>query len=73
MSSLCRLSPTLDTYHHEVASILLGVVMRESSSVFVLSGPTGEHHPCTKSSEIGLGQPTVSTALLNGIRHVFLH
>ncbi len=43
------------TYHHEVASILLGEVNRESCSVAAYEGPTDELHPFTKSSETGLG------------------
>ncbi len=65
---LCRLSRNLIIYHHEVASIPLGEVSRESCSVSLYAGHNDEQlQPFTKSSETSLGQSTDSTALLSGI------
>ncbi len=50
-----------DHYHHEVPSIPLGKVNRESKWVQHM-GPSGELHLSNKSSEKGLGITTGSTA-----------
>ncbi len=60
---LCRLSPNLVTFHHDLASVPLGKVSREIFSV-------DELHPFTKSSETGLGYTANSTAWPRGIRQV---